>query len=1203
MSPRSLVASEEGLKKAERALQRHNLTKTAIAKELAIASWTTVSKFFNCKPVDRPYFQEICRALDLDWQEIAGIPSESHEPEPDSPPVESIIEEAFAKATPATAQLETVTRNASRTRKALEPYILPAIRREALLDKCLSQIAIGLAGKQRVVPILGAAGYGKSTLLGTLYDELLTQNHAGWIALVRCDDLIGGSDRFPEEVGEKVSDSPLSIVAVAQQLTAQRGRGVLLLDTLDIILTKPLVPVLRLTLSQLLESGTTVAFTCRDSDYADFFEPYHESFAGFRESVYDGCKIAEFDREEVATAARTYAALKPEYPTPESQISFASRILDLSADRVSLAEIVGNPLLLALLCELFAEAQVVPEDLTVSQLYDIYWTWKISKVRHQQQSPRIGKSKEKLCLFLAETLYQNSEERLRDFIYETQFDLSNETDFAAYTALRSDGVLKEFGNHRIGFFHQTFLEYAIARWLNATESGERTQAHIRRQFRANSPEIRHYLWPIFRQLLTLVALEEFYRICTELDKQQLLPFRAIAFAAVSRTEPESASVLLQLFDIAKTGDYAFLEALLIAANSAPIRHSNPVWEVVVRSLSHAGKELINKTIEVAAGWIARSEAGSQRFRDAISALDASALTDTRLGHTLWGKFLGEYYRSVRNSGKSLDLPVLEILKQQYSAFGSHVRAIAIDLYLTPGVPTQVQRDFLLTILEIPPANNSFVEKENAVTLLLHLLPDLIADGNSPFGNSWFSVLDAELQPEWVGVCAVVVGQKAARDPELVEAIARALFEEPPPNASKSFNRSSAIALQEAIQSGGADTVASALVKRDILQIAENRISTLAMMVRQLGKQGWETTAKDEEWAVKLGEWIQPVIDSHPVEWIGALDALAVRSPGVQTQLSEVLQRAIASLKPKKINLILKKLAYIPPAIVPYLQQNRQSKECRIALLKLAQQEAEAGSSEAVTEIIAACADVSQDVAKDASGMLWELARQQQAIAVESLLPILANSRIIGVRQNCFQAILERVNAKVVSPAQIVTVFEAIATETAPEILQLAYKLTTAAIWNHPSGERMLELPIANAAFALTRRIVGHVPQKTIDAIGNIAMITFNQMVLLEERQLIPELTECTRLLFRSVDIAGKIDKLVVTGLLSHLAKFDSELLSAIITEDWTRDNKILPIANQQALVVAISNNEGKMSPLLDRLLADPSVPEETKTRILRDRNL
>jgi WD40 repeat protein len=78
MTGRSLQASSEGIEKAKRALNYNNLTQKALAKERGIASWSTVSKFFNGKPVDRSIFMEICDELGLDCQEIAArAPSES----------------------------------------------------------------------------------------------------------------------------------------------------------------------------------------------------------------------------------------------------------------------------------------------------------------------------------------------------------------------------------------------------------------------------------------------------------------------------------------------------------------------------------------------------------------------------------------------------------------------------------------------------------------------------------------------------------------------------------------------------------------------------------------------------------------------------------------------------------------------------------------------------------------------------------------------------------------------------------------------------------------------------------------------------------------------------------------------------------------------------------------------------------------------
>ena len=70
MSSRSLTASESGLQLAKTALQRRSMTQKSLANERGIASWSTISKFFNRKPIDRFQFQAICNELDLDWETI-----------------------------------------------------------------------------------------------------------------------------------------------------------------------------------------------------------------------------------------------------------------------------------------------------------------------------------------------------------------------------------------------------------------------------------------------------------------------------------------------------------------------------------------------------------------------------------------------------------------------------------------------------------------------------------------------------------------------------------------------------------------------------------------------------------------------------------------------------------------------------------------------------------------------------------------------------------------------------------------------------------------------------------------------------------------------------------------------------------------------------------------------------------------------------
>lgn len=72
MSQRGIKASKEGIAKAEQALTRNSLNKSALARELGLTR-QPVSKFFNGKPIERLNFEEICRMLGLEWQEIVDI--------------------------------------------------------------------------------------------------------------------------------------------------------------------------------------------------------------------------------------------------------------------------------------------------------------------------------------------------------------------------------------------------------------------------------------------------------------------------------------------------------------------------------------------------------------------------------------------------------------------------------------------------------------------------------------------------------------------------------------------------------------------------------------------------------------------------------------------------------------------------------------------------------------------------------------------------------------------------------------------------------------------------------------------------------------------------------------------------------------------------------------------------------------------------
>jgi hypothetical protein len=73
---RTLIATEDGVKCATKAFTALGITQVVFAEERLGCSRTTVSNFFNKKPVERKIFTQICKTLNLEWSEIAEMPEE-----------------------------------------------------------------------------------------------------------------------------------------------------------------------------------------------------------------------------------------------------------------------------------------------------------------------------------------------------------------------------------------------------------------------------------------------------------------------------------------------------------------------------------------------------------------------------------------------------------------------------------------------------------------------------------------------------------------------------------------------------------------------------------------------------------------------------------------------------------------------------------------------------------------------------------------------------------------------------------------------------------------------------------------------------------------------------------------------------------------------------------------------------------------------
>ncbi|HEY9710030.1 MAG TPA: NB-ARC domain-containing protein, partial [Oculatellaceae cyanobacterium] len=96
---RSLRASQEGIKRAKIALTDKTWRREDLVARVEV-SRSTVMKFFSGKPVDTPYFVQICQALELNWQEIAE--TEPNEQEQNSCVALDVVKTRVFASSPAT---------------------------------------------------------------------------------------------------------------------------------------------------------------------------------------------------------------------------------------------------------------------------------------------------------------------------------------------------------------------------------------------------------------------------------------------------------------------------------------------------------------------------------------------------------------------------------------------------------------------------------------------------------------------------------------------------------------------------------------------------------------------------------------------------------------------------------------------------------------------------------------------------------------------------------------------------------------------------------------------------------------------------------------------------------------------------------------------------------------------------------------------
>lgn len=481
------------------------------------------------------------------------------------------------------------------------PHRVPLLSRSHTTDT-LAPIIEDMRASNRggLLSVVAEAGSGKTVLLGHLF-RLLSAGGSGTAdggedadghrpparpptVLVRCDQVT-----LPEEppashpgrpgdpphptTSADLLDRAFGEAAGAGLLTAAiqqyaDKQPVLLLDTLDLLLSPRWSKPLTTYLAHLVDIGTTVVLTCRPRDYENHANGLIPAVQGNGQmAVFK--EVPALDQDEIVKFTRQFLVHRGIQPAVGEE-EFGERLVTLSAGgpHVRLRRLLSSPLLLAMVCEVFGEkGGHVPQDLTTSGLYARYWEEKVSRTRRLtgDASDQRIEDKERLCRRMAAFLWGASHSRFHDRMPTTQLTggstgASTGHLRAALRELCDDGFLNTVERGQvIEFRHQTLAEYAVAQWLVEVET-ERQDFY--RELR-DRPREQGFALPVLRHLIGMEdALHQLDDVFPLLPLDDLGVFRNTAFA------------------LANCGNERYLAQLATEATSAADERLRSLWEAL-----------------------------------------------------------------------------------------------------------------------------------------------------------------------------------------------------------------------------------------------------------------------------------------------------------------------------------------------------------------------------------------------------------------------------------------------------------------------------------------------------------------------------------------------------------------------------------------------------------------------------------------------
>jgi predicted ATPase len=284
--------------------------------------------------------------------------------------------------------------------------------------------------------VVGGAGVGKTSLLCNIASAYLKKENYT-VLFIEADLVEGFRMRYFKD--KQFREIITHIKEIGEKKT------IFLIDTLDLV-------AFNRGIKQLAEFIRDVRHCEKAVTVSAIRTPEYERLKEEGVIIDDTFSLEVFDDEEVAMLFNNYK----KYHKMEGY-ELTQPIL----------EICRNPLHMKILFEVYKPNEI-PPNINLLKLYERYWDKKVKSLRmgalpeySGPQRSSVKLSKQKIAYAIGLEMFNKKVIRILKSDLEKVID-SEEFGNEAYLDLIDEGVVREYENY-VEFFHQTFLEYVIAR--------------------------------------------------------------------------------------------------------------------------------------------------------------------------------------------------------------------------------------------------------------------------------------------------------------------------------------------------------------------------------------------------------------------------------------------------------------------------------------------------------------------------------------------------------------------------------------------------------------------------------------------------------------------------------------------------------------------------------------------------------------------